>query len=224
MSGGGSIERRCTHCGDAFRVTPNRAHEAKFCSAQCRSDHHMSARTDRFQYVRAIGPEQLAQLTRGQGSKFWGKVNKSGPVVREGLSPCWEWAARIRKDGYGTFKVMTAPGFHKSVSAHRCAWMLTDGPIPAGMLVMHVCDNRACCNPSHLRLGTNADNMRDMAEKGRGKGGGPPRTRQLVERIVVLLMAGATRALVASTCGISRATVDRILRAERERASGTEAA
>jgi hypothetical protein len=51
--------------------------------------------------------------------------------------------------------------------AHRVAWTLANGPIPAGMHVLHTCDNPPCCNPGHLWLGTQADNMADMARKGR---------------------------------------------------------
>jgi hypothetical protein len=54
--------------------------------------------------------------------------------------------------------------------AHRMAWEASNGPIPDGMILMHTCDNPPCCNPEHLKLGTRAENNKDRAKKGRGKG------------------------------------------------------
>lgn len=68
--------------------------------------------------------------------------------------------------GYGEIRSGPDNGFRK-LMAHRAAWELNSGPIPEGLVVMHTCDNPPCCNPSHLRLGTVADNQADMKKKGR---------------------------------------------------------
>jgi hypothetical protein len=67
------------------------------------------------------------------------------------------------RSGYGAFKVGK-----KTVGAHRVAWEIVNGPIPAGLFVRHfVCNNPLCCNVEHLRLGTPADNVADMMSSGR---------------------------------------------------------
>lgn len=55
----------------------------------------------------------------------------------------------------------------KALLTHRLSWEIYKGPIPPNLFVMHKCDTPACCNPEHLMLGTNADNVADMHRKGR---------------------------------------------------------
>jgi len=65
-------------------------------------------------------------------------------------------------DGYGILSVGK-----KRWLAHRYAWSLVNGDIPANMCIMHTCDNPSCINPQHLRLGTFAENNQDREAKGR---------------------------------------------------------
>lgn len=77
-------------------------------------------------------------------------------------SGCIEWQGCRNKDGYGEF--MTRP---QKWRAHRAAWSLANGDIPAGMNVLHSCDNPRCVNVAHLRLGDQSDNLRDAYSRDR---------------------------------------------------------
>lgn len=96
---------------------------------------------------------------------FWDKVNKAGPEVRPGLGPCWIWTGTTDKDGYGLFD-----RGGKKWLAHRVSYEMKNGPLGRNF-VLHKCDNPPCVNWDHHTPGTNADNLRDMAEKGRARGG-----------------------------------------------------
>lgn len=93
--------------------------------------------------------------------RFWAKVLKT--------ESCWLWQAQTNNKGYGVFMYYskTLRRASRQMYAHRCAWTLTKGDIPEGLRVLHRCDNPPCCNPDHLFLGTQRDNMRDCAAKGR---------------------------------------------------------
>lgn len=85
---------------------------------------------------------------------------------------CWLWQLSKDKPGYGRMKIQLGSREQfRFTSAHRRAWELWKGEIPDGLNVLHDCDTPSCCNPEHLFLGTQQDNMKDMHAKGRGPKG-----------------------------------------------------
>lgn len=77
---------------------------------------------------------------------------------------CWEWQRAKNNIGYGMIRDNEIQGMR---TTHRASYEIHKGTIPKNKIVMHTCDNRACCNPKHLFLGTHKQNTQDMQEKGR---------------------------------------------------------
>jgi len=94
---------------------------------------------------------------------------------------CWVWAGYIDKSGYGVVNAERISGKSAPARAHRVVYEKLVGPIPAGKLLMHSCDNPPCVNPSHLTPGTDAENLGDMARKGRSARGSKHRAAKLTE-------------------------------------------
>jgi hypothetical protein len=96
-------------------------------------------------------------------ARFWGKVQKGNS------NDCWLWTGALSHNGYGLIS-WGGRGKHKNQRAHRIAYQIFFEKSPSGFQVLHKCDNRKCCNPHHLFLGTSKDNTDDMMKKGRYKG------------------------------------------------------
>jgi hypothetical protein len=156
--------------------------------------------------------------------RFWSKADTTGDA-------CWLWRGCKTRLGYGMFKIGGRAG--KSRAAHRLAWELTHGPIAQGggfhgTCVLHRCDNPACVRPSHLFLGTHADNMRDMASKKRfriprlhGEAIGSARLKVAdVESIRQRYATGAvSQRELAEAFGVSQSAVSLILAGKTWRAA-----
>lgn len=132
---------------------------------------------------------------------------------------CWLWTATTNPDGYGRFKIEG-----KLYGSHRVSYELYKGEISKDMFVCHHCDVRNCVNPDHLFLGTQLDNMRDCAAKGRHylpKWVGPRLSRRGVtinnkitqstyQSIHLHLAKGVTGNFLANLYGVSKQTISNI--------------
>lgn len=95
-------------------------------------------------------------------------------------SSCWLWTGNRRGKGYGSFY---SQGKH--LSTHRVSYAFFNGEIPEGVHVLHHCDNRLCVRPSHLFLGSNEDNLKDMCLKNRQCKGEDKPSNVLTEQDVI---------------------------------------
>ena len=130
----------------------------------------------------ATGKTIIPPFTSQEQAHFWSRVSVGAQVV------CWPWTGCVLPKGYG---VIT---FHqRSLYAHRVAYSLTFGVSLVDLCVLHTCDNPRCCNPDHLFLGTDADNVADMHGKGRTAVGGMlPQTRLTADDVRAIRVRFAT--------------------------------
>lgn len=127
----------------------------------------------------------------------WRFVNRREP------DECWLWLGNLSSNGYGQMSVS-----RRTCLAHRLAYTSAVGAIPDGLYVCHRCDNKRCCNPAHLFLGTNADNQRDASAKGLLAHGSRHHNAKLTEDAVREIRArrsaGESQYALARTFGIGR--------------------
>lgn len=135
---------------------------------------------------------------------------------------CWNWRGSVDQNGYGLFSLDGKPR-----RASRIAYERANGPYDQRLFICHRCDNPRCVRPDHLFLGTPADNMADMAAKGRGKdtkGEKNPRaklTESAVVRIREELSRGVTCISLAREFGVCRGTIYRLRDFETWKGEGT---
>ena len=149
-------------------------------------------------------PKFIELLIQDFQERFWSKVNKESSNLSWRGTRCWEWTGIRIPKGYGHFKAFGG----RLLKAHRVAYEIEIGPIPDGMLCMHRCDNPPCCNPAHLHLGTNTENMADMVKKHRSRHGAFHPHATLTEEIVSSIRrdqrAGLTDIQIHEKYGTSR--------------------
>ena len=141
-------------------------------------------------------------------SRYESKVNRSN-------SGCHLWTAGCDSHGYGRMKVNG-----RNVGAHRIGWELINGPIPSGKRILHSCDNPPCQNPDHWFLGSQLDNMRDMAQKNRSgiRHSTNLGTRKLSDEEVAEIRASSeSGSALATRFGVSRSHISRLRNRHRRR-------
>jgi hypothetical protein len=130
--------------------------------------------------------------------RFWSKVDKSDEAG------CWNWTATKHRQGYGMIRING-----KMVGSHRYSWEMHHGPVPNGIEVCHTCDNPTCVNPSHLFLGSHADNMFDRSVKGRAA---VKLNEEQVRTMRARYANGERQAKIAADIGVDPSLVSLIVR------------
>lgn len=170
------VTKICESCHSAFRIATWKSQQ-RFCSKSC--------------------ARRWRHRDRDDIARFWKYVNL-GPILE-----CWEWTGAKSSDGYGSFGIYVE-GHQKAIGTHRFAWFATNGAIPDEMSVLHACDNPACCNPHHLFLGTQQDNIGDMVTKSRAA------KKLTVEVVTQIFRAAGTCKSIANRFGVCPMTVSHI--------------
>ncbi len=132
--------------------------------------------------------------------RFWAKVDKTGE--------CWLWTGACHPQGYGLIKTMTGMS-----RAHRVSFEINNGPIPAGLMVRHTCDNPSCVNPNHLVSGTARDNVQDRVTRGRSAdrhGERHPMAKLNDALITLIRKSNLPGKDLAEICDVSQASISLI--------------
>lgn len=149
-----------------------------------------------------------------QEARFWSHVYN-----RDQEGECWPWTGTtvtVRNLSRGILRWDSI-----QQQAHRVAWQITHGPIPAGSVIYHTCDNPICVNVKHLRCGTQANNIKDMVAKDRQRFSNLTRgernpnaklTKEAVAEIRQLAAEGIPRKEIAVKFNISRGHTNNIIR------------
>lgn len=134
--------------------------------------------------------------------RFWSYVKKT--------PTCWLWVGGKFNDGYGSFSFSV----RNRMRSHRFSWILHKGEIPKKMCICHHCDIPLCIRPSHLFLGTHADNMADMSKKGHRIGERNPKAQLKKEDVAEIrfLYKPQWGGILSKIYGVTRANIYQIVK------------
>lgn len=134
----------------------------------------------------------------------------------EVVGDCWEWRGAVHVVGYACVPARFGGGRY----GHRAMFSAIVAPIPAGMYVLHSCDNRKCINPEHLRVGTHLENIKDMQGKNRHSGGSLSNEKnpsakfnnETIKKIRQMAADGLSKRVIERECGISETHYYRVVK------------
>jgi hypothetical protein len=146
-------------------------------------------------------PTTRKRARRTLEARLWAKVDKSA-----GPNACWLWTGHVdHGNGYGRIQ-----NDGVKTQAHRAAYIVTNGPVPKGKNVLHArgC-SKLCCNPAHLRSGSQRENMADAKAEKTLRGRLPP--AKVWEIVAAVRDEKLNYRLAAAKCGVVPSTVARIM-------------
>jgi hypothetical protein len=149
-----------------------------------------------------------------QRIRLTGRYDKKGHIEKifenieiDSNTGCWNYTGRLNGDGYGVVRV----GKLANARVHRILYEFYYDKIPNGLVGCHVCDNRRCCNPNHIFIGTLSDNVHDAVSKGRhARGESVARSKFTREEIIAIRNDPRHREVVASEYGTSKTYVNEL--------------
>lgn len=150
--------------------------------------------------------DQVYLRLLAENPRFWQNVS-----FHDGEDDCWEWTAGR---SYGDDVRGCCRFRGERMAAHRAAYIMGKGDIPAGMVIRHSCDNPICVRPDHLSVGTHADNVADRVARGRSavgsRNGRAKLTEDDVRKIRQELVKGVSRAALARLYSVDNAVIRQI--------------
>ena len=146
----------------------------------------------------------IPEMLLDDRNRFWSFVSFKGP------DDCWEYKGCRNSKGYGNFSLKD-----EGYKSNRIAWFLTYGE-PGKLFVLHECNNPPCCNPKHLYLGTNADNVKHAILDGRMNYSGELSNRAKFDNKQVIKIRqrfekGESITLIARSLDVHPTTVHKIV-------------
>lgn len=132
--------------------------------------------------------------------RYWSNVVKT--------NNCWNWTGAKDKDGYGRTRKLATKN---RVRAHRTSWILENGEIGKGKLVLHRCGNKGCIKPSHLYIGTALDNARDRGLDGKTSRGENHSNAKLTNSAVREIRKSGNAVQLSKKYGVAHRTIRSVL-------------